>query len=377
MLRRHQPPRDQILKHHVVAAGKGESLASVAKANNLPVETLIAFNFPGGVENGRIVPEVVNWYLANHEAFRCPETPDRKNRQFKGGERLAIPKAGVSAAATPVGVGLPTSLRPHAATVRAEVRPDRQKYWQEFEDAVSKQFSIASSLVSLLEPMLGSAETLRRMANLWIHMREWGCSADDILTGFKVLATDGKGAQASVVKIVNVLSTESATLKNLVAKAKVAGLAAALIGVLLNTVIAWGRGDYHMVFVEAYKFAIGFAIPWAGLIDTLQSLVNAIWPGSNTNRVFKYVRAVNPVALGGIAVDSVGTIVLCFVDRQGSERRLSRLVERMKDSGAGVFVEIGNRLGDAIYEITQMPDKEFEEAMSLRNVGAWLRSLVE
>lgn len=92
-------------------------------------------------------------------------------------------------------------------------------------------------------------------------------------------------------------------------------LPVAQIMVFLSRVVAWGPGDGHTSFLEAW-FAIGFAISWAGLIDTLQSLVNAVWPGSNTNGVFKYVRAVNPVALGGIAVDSVATIVHCFVDRQ-------------------------------------------------------------
>jgi hypothetical protein len=91
VLRRYRPPADTVAKYHQVAAAGRETLETVARANGISVKELIAFNFPGTVVGNQIAPPVVNWYLGHHEEFRCPETHDRSNRVFKGGERLAIP----------------------------------------------------------------------------------------------------------------------------------------------------------------------------------------------------------------------------------------------------------------------------------------------
>ena len=60
----------------------------------VPAARIIQCNFPGAAEGGRVVPEIVNWYLHHHVGFGCPETADRQNRRFKGGERVAIPYLG-------------------------------------------------------------------------------------------------------------------------------------------------------------------------------------------------------------------------------------------------------------------------------------------
>jgi hypothetical protein len=91
-LKQYRPQRDLVLGYHTVRRGGNETLRTVAQAHSLTVEELIAFNFPGAVIDGRIDPPVVNWYLRHHIAFKCPETRDGKNRRFRGGEQLAIPR---------------------------------------------------------------------------------------------------------------------------------------------------------------------------------------------------------------------------------------------------------------------------------------------
>ncbi|BCW88633.1 hypothetical protein sos41_17740 [Alphaproteobacteria bacterium SO-S41] len=88
------PPADQTAARYTIRDGKKEGWTSVAERHNVPVEALIEFNFPGSIVKGKLVPEIVNWYLGNHHAFRCPETADRKNRRFRGGENIAIPIVG-------------------------------------------------------------------------------------------------------------------------------------------------------------------------------------------------------------------------------------------------------------------------------------------
>ena len=88
----YRPPDPEVDKWHVVTNGRQENFTTIAARYLLPVEKIIEFNFPGTVENGRVVPEIVNWYLRHHDEFDCPETHDRINRIFKGGEKIAIPR---------------------------------------------------------------------------------------------------------------------------------------------------------------------------------------------------------------------------------------------------------------------------------------------
>ena len=75
--------------HHVTDNMQG--FLWLSQKYSVSTNQIIGLNFPGAIENGRVIPEVVNWYLRNHVEFDCPETFDKKNRVFKGGEKIAIP----------------------------------------------------------------------------------------------------------------------------------------------------------------------------------------------------------------------------------------------------------------------------------------------
>lgn len=79
-LKHYRPPSDQVARYHTVKPGMKETLETVAGANGISVKELLAFNFPGTVVHGDIVPPVVNWYLHYHVEFNCPETHDQRNR---------------------------------------------------------------------------------------------------------------------------------------------------------------------------------------------------------------------------------------------------------------------------------------------------------
>jgi hypothetical protein len=101
----YRPPAGQVSRWHVVTDGRRENFRTIAATYGLPVEKIIAFNFPGSVEDDHVVPEIVNWYLHHHREFGCPETHDRINRIFKGGEKIAIPRVASSGPQLPT---LPT-----------------------------------------------------------------------------------------------------------------------------------------------------------------------------------------------------------------------------------------------------------------------------
>jgi hypothetical protein len=62
MVKSYRPVDGQVAKWHVVSAEKQENFKTIAVQHGLPVEQIIEFNFPGSVEGGRVIPEIVNWY---------------------------------------------------------------------------------------------------------------------------------------------------------------------------------------------------------------------------------------------------------------------------------------------------------------------------
>lgn len=98
----YRPSEDKVYVWHTVTSGIQENFSTISARHSVPVEKIIGFNFPGTVENGRVMTEVVNWYLRYHKGFGGPETRDKRNRMFKGGEKVAIPFTGGVVAGEPV-----------------------------------------------------------------------------------------------------------------------------------------------------------------------------------------------------------------------------------------------------------------------------------
>ncbi len=141
----------------------------------------------------------------------------------------------------------------------------------------------------------------------------------------------------------------------------------------------WADGDYLYAASELYKIAMGRAVPWAALIDGVQSIVEGLLPqSSRDSMVFKVLRACDPIGAGAVGVDAMGTLAIGLIDMitkgQMDHARLDRLVQRMHGGPLRIFAEIGEDLGDAAYEISQW--KRGDWSYAARQVPGWLRSLV-
>lgn len=90
----YRPPDSEVNTWHTVGRSGKEGWFTLQEKYKVPAARIIQFNFPGAAENGKVVSEIVNWYLHFHNGFNCPETVDHKNRRFKGGEKVAIPFLG-------------------------------------------------------------------------------------------------------------------------------------------------------------------------------------------------------------------------------------------------------------------------------------------
>ena len=110
-IKEYRPPGEWVGRWHTVAPK--ESFVTIASRYGIPAEQIIQVNFPGAIEGGRVVPEIVNWYLHYHVDFQgSPETHDRKNRMFKGGELLAIPKRVITLPEIELWIQRPTQPTP-------------------------------------------------------------------------------------------------------------------------------------------------------------------------------------------------------------------------------------------------------------------------
>lgn len=127
------------------------------------------------------------------------------------------------------------------------------------------------------------------------------------------------------------------------------------------------RGDPGAVAAELYKFAMGKAVPWGAMIEGVGSLLDGTVPAQTreNSMMFKIMRSVDPIGMGAVAVDSVVSIVMGGVEmaingKNGRRanidimtERLTPLVARMKGGPARVFVELGERSGDALYDLCE------------------------
>lgn len=161
--------------------------------------------------------------------------------------------------------------------------------------------------------------------------------------------------------------------------------AAGLITTAIECILHARRGDYAVIPAEIYKFAMGKAVPWAALIEGIGSLLDGIVPeqARNNSIVYKVLRSLDPIGLGAVAVDAMGSLATgafqMIVQGKASDvvmlPRLQRLVTRMKGGPANIFVQLGENSGDALYELSQT-GIDFESIMrySWMELTDWIKN---
>ncbi|RHW19358.1 peptidoglycan-binding protein [Sphingomonas gilva] len=227
----------------------------------------------------------------------------------------------------------------------------------------------------------GRIEDGRVMGRLLHQMAQWGFTAHDMAVVSGQLAKL-KGKQFEAV--VETLAAPGSKMGRLVSGA---GSVASKIGILtaaIDCAIAARDGDYSLIPAEIYKYAMGKAIPWAGLVEGIGSMLDAVVPENtrNNSQLFKIIRSLDPIGLGAVGVDSIASLVMSVYDFAASGGnldaimpRLERLVQRMKSGPARVFAELGEASGDALYDIVQMDARDWELVMNYTwdQMTGWLR----
>lgn len=109
----------------------------------------------------------------------------------------------------------------------------------------------------------------------------------------------------------------------------------------------WGRVVGFMA-----KEGMNRALPGASFAGFLQSTFASFAPAAASNEIGKIVRLINPSAWASTGADSITTVLQCVLESGSCVPRLQRLVDRMNESGLGAWTDLGDRLGDWLYDIT-------------------------
>lgn len=207
---------------------------------------------------------------------------------------------------------------------------------------------------------IGRVEDARQIATFWIELNRMLRGVEDqrrlVLVGIKELNKNELEIFEALAKPTGKLGRVVATLGS------VASIAGYLV-TALECVQHARRGDAGAVAAELYKFVMGKMVPWAAVIEGVGSLLDGVVPEQTRKNsyVFKILRSVDPIGLGAVTADTLGSIVTGGaemvaagrVDVDILTRRLTPLVARMKQGPASLFVELGENSGDALYELTQ------------------------
>ena len=221
---------------------------------------------------------------------------------------------------------------------------------------------------------IGRAEDARKVIAAWSQLRKWGFATSEARDVMKAI-TGMKGRQFGALDAIGSPTSKFGRFFGSVGSK--AGMAGNII-TMIEVADKFEQGDYLYGTSELYKHFMGKAIPWAGMVEGLQSLVEAIAPGSVKNsRVFKVIRACDPIGLGASGVDSMTTLVLGTVHliQTGNidMARLSRLVDRMKQGPTKVFAEMGEDLGDSVYEMSKWRKDDWSYAV--KSIPGFIASL--
>ena len=229
-----------------------------------------------------------------------------------------------------------------------------QDFAQEFLDTALKDYGTA---VKGMIATLGQADDILKLAQ-----------------GIKVLKDAGLTAPQAARVLGVVLRTNSAPVsvaffremgkhgQSIAPKLNALGTGADAMTLVVTAVEYynhWTKGDYGAAAGAAYSMGMSAALPWAGAIDAIQSIIEAMSPPLKGNPYFdasfKILRTLNPVAAGRVGVDTIVTVINMIIENlitgKVSWSELDRLVSRMEKSPLAIFTQLGENLGDALYEL--------------------------
>lgn len=221
---------------------------------------------------------------------------------------------------------------------------------------------------------IGRAEDARKLIAAWSQLRRWGFTIDEASEVMKTIS----GMRGRQWGALDAIASSTSKFGRFIGMVSSKAGAVGHVITMIEVADKFQQGDYLFGASELYKHFMGSAIPWAGMVEGLQSLVEALVPGSARNsKIFQVIRACDPIGLGASAVDSMTTLVLGTIHLIQTGRidmaRLSRLVDRMKQGPTKLFADMGEELGDSVYEMSNWRKDDWSYA--IKSVPGFIASL--
>lgn len=196
---------------------------------------------------------------------------------------------------------------------------------------------------------LDTADRIRPVLRTWTTIRSFGFSAVDSARWYAEIL---KWPPERSARFFAQMEIPTSPLGRAVKK--VLGPGAAVGGkivMIVDCADKWMDGDYLQVAVEVYKAAVARVMPWAAMIDLIQTMAEAMVPAdARASSAFKVLRACDPMGLSSIPVDLVATFAIATVEMvmkgEVDPMRAERLLDRIRSGPGGFFADLGDQLRD-------------------------------
>ena len=249
------------------------------------------------------------------------------------------------------------------------VKSRKQSEWDTFVKAIDQAVIPEVTKVLLA---IQNADTARVLVKAYLQLKSFGFTGKQIGVVFGQLS---KLNGDELGKVLGVLGKPTGAFGKVLASAGKVATKMGLIVTFIQCLIYAKKGNYAAIFGEIYKFVMGKMLPWAGIVDALQTFVELVVQKSwKLNVIFKVLKVANPIGLGAVAVESIAAsataayhvVVVGHGDLGAAIPRLDKLVKRMKKSPVSIFVELGDNAGAATYQLSTMKATEWSLIMSYK-----------
>jgi len=207
----------------------------------------------------------------------------------------------------------------------------------------------------------------------WKALRSGGCSNRELIRAITDRRYSGKNF--AVIEEVGKNRGVMRHLRNFAAAAD--RLALLMVAMEVHDHLAHGR--WGAAASVCYQVWIGSAFPWAGMINALQGIITVLVPGAADSRFFQALRTLDPVGVGGVGVDSFITSAIVLIEALHSGKlnmgELMALRDRMADSPVAVVAELGDGLGDAVYDLRHTVSLRRDAGVVVQQIGRDLASV--
>lgn len=276
------------------------------------------------------------------------------NKRWKGVPKPGAEKPGVTDTPTPS--DLPP-IEQGAAVLAKLPEPDRTIYGQYYRDNVE-------NWIKGIGGSLGRIEDFRVVGTYIYYCRQLGLNPGKITSMFNVL----RKIPPKDLKLIIGLMEPGGKFGRLIAGGAKFGEGMGIAALIVDVYIYGKNDDWGAALGEIYKFAMNKAVPWAGMIEGLQSMLDVLpIDAAKKTLLFKVLRFIDPVGLGGSAFDSIvslGRFVMSKDPAEG-ERIIFQATKRLKNGPTGLIKYAGDALGDAVYHFINDPDQPEDVGKSM------------